>query len=90
MKFTGLTPTLFTRDIRGSVDFYVSALGFEHDGPDGSGVAFVRRDDAAWLAAVIELDTSRLELGGDLSLAKALLEGLHWALLLSPRLAQGH
>jgi uncharacterized glyoxalase superfamily protein PhnB len=45
MKFTGLMPTLYTRDIRGSVDFYVSTLGFEHDGPDGGGVAFVRRDE---------------------------------------------
>ena len=45
MRFTGLTPTLYTRDIRGSVDFYVNALGFEREGPDGGGVAFVRRDE---------------------------------------------
>ena len=45
MKFTGLTPTLYTRDIRGSVDFYVNTLGFEREGPDGGGVAIVRRDD---------------------------------------------
>jgi uncharacterized glyoxalase superfamily protein PhnB len=45
VKLTGLTPTLYTRDIRGSVDFYVNTLGFERDGADGSGgVAFVRRD----------------------------------------------
>ena len=33
MKFTGLTPTLYTRDIRGSIAFYVTMLGFTHDGP---------------------------------------------------------
>jgi DNA-binding HxlR family transcriptional regulator len=35
---------------------------------------------AAWFAAVIDLDTSRLEMGGDRSLAAGLLEGLHGAL----------
>ena len=44
MRFTGLTPTLYTRDIHGSVDFYVNVLGFEREGPDGGSVAFVRRD----------------------------------------------
>ena len=60
MKFHGLTPTLYTRDIRGSVDFYVNVLGFEHDGPDGTGVAFVRRDDVeitfAWPNAHMPFD----------------------------------
>ena len=45
MKFTGLTPTLYTRDIRGSIAFYVTMLGFTHDGPDSEGVALVRRDE---------------------------------------------
>ena len=44
MRFTALTPTLYTRDIAGSVDFYVNILGFEREGPDGGSVAFVRRD----------------------------------------------
>jgi uncharacterized glyoxalase superfamily protein PhnB len=44
MTLTGLTPTLYTRDIRGSVDFYVNTLGFEHEGADGGGGASVRRD----------------------------------------------
>jgi len=35
---------------------------------------------AAWLDAVIEHDTDRLEVGGDGSLARALLDGLHEAL----------
>jgi hypothetical protein len=35
MRFAGLTPALFTRNIRGSVDFYVNALRFTHEGPDG-------------------------------------------------------
>ena len=47
MRFTGLTPTLYTRDIPGSIDFYVNALGFSREGPDGSGVAFVRRGRSA-------------------------------------------
>jgi uncharacterized glyoxalase superfamily protein PhnB len=51
MRFTGLTPTLYTRDIHGSVDFYVSALGFEREGPDGGGVALVRRDDVTIMFA---------------------------------------
>jgi uncharacterized glyoxalase superfamily protein PhnB len=51
MRFTGLTPTLYTRDIRGSVDFYVNTLGFERDGPVGGGVAFVRRDAVAIMFA---------------------------------------
>ena len=40
MKFTGLMPTLYTRDIRrfGGVLRH-ARCGFEHDGPDGSGVA---------------------------------------------------
>jgi uncharacterized glyoxalase superfamily protein PhnB len=45
MRFTALTPALYTRDIRGSVDFYVNALGFTRQGPDGGGLAFVRRDE---------------------------------------------
>jgi uncharacterized glyoxalase superfamily protein PhnB len=61
MKFTGLTPTLYTRDIRGSVEFYVTALGFEHDGPDATGVAFVRRDGVeimfSWPNARLPFDT---------------------------------
>lgn len=51
MKFTALTPTLYTRDVRGSVDFYVNTLGFELDGPDGGGGALVRRDDVAIMSA---------------------------------------
>jgi len=34
----------------------------------------------AWLSAVIDGDTDRLELGGDCSLARTLLDGLHGAL----------
>lgn len=51
MRLTGLTPTLYTRDVRGSVAFYVTTLGFERDGPDGEGAAFVRRDDVTIMFA---------------------------------------
>jgi uncharacterized glyoxalase superfamily protein PhnB len=51
MKFTRLIPTLYTRDVRGSVDFYVNVLGFEHDGPDSEGSAFVRRDEVTIMFA---------------------------------------
>ena len=61
MRFTGLTPTLYTRDIRGSVDFYVTALGFQREGPDSGGVAFVRRDEVeimfAWPNAHMPFET---------------------------------
>lgn len=64
MTLIGLTPTLYTRDIRGSVDFYVNTLGFERDGGDGSGVAFVRRDEVeimfAWPNAHMPFDGPQL------------------------------
>lgn len=60
MRLNGLTPTLYTRDIQGSVAFYVAALGFTHSGPGVEGVAFVRRDDVeimfAWPNAHIPFD----------------------------------
>lgn len=51
MRLTGLTPTLYTRDVRGSVDFYVTTLGFQLDGPDGGSGAFVRRDEVTIMFA---------------------------------------
>lgn len=39
--------------------------------------AWALGSSAAWLDAVIERDTDRLEIGGDCGLAEALLEGLH-------------
>ena len=54
MRFTGLTPTLYTRDIPGSVDFYVNVLGFEREGPDGGSVAFVRRDEVEIMFGVAQ------------------------------------
>jgi uncharacterized glyoxalase superfamily protein PhnB len=60
MRFTALTPALYTRDIRGSVEFYVNALGFTRQGADGGGLAFVRRDEVeimfAWPNSHIPLE----------------------------------
>jgi DNA-binding HxlR family transcriptional regulator len=44
---------------------------------EGHPEAWVVGSLSAWFAAVIELDTSRLEIGGERSLATGLLEGLH-------------
>jgi DNA-binding HxlR family transcriptional regulator len=43
----------------------------------GNADAWALGSPAAWLDAVIERDTDRLEVGGDCSLAGALLDGLH-------------
>lgn len=50
----------------------------------GSPNAWVLGSSAAWLNAVIEHDTDRLELGGDCHLARSLLDGLHGALFEAP------
>lgn len=47
---------------------------------EGHPDAWVVGTSAAWLGAVVELDTDRLEMGGDARLASELIEGLHGAL----------
>lgn len=46
----------------------------------GGADAWASGSAAIWLHAIIEQDTSRLEMGGDCRLARALLEALHQAL----------
>ena len=59
MRFTGLTPTLYTRDIPARSTSTEHA-GFTREGPDGGGVAFVRRDEVeimfAWPNAHMPFD----------------------------------
>ncbi len=55
---------------QGAVESYVTTL-------QGQADAWVLGSPAAWLDALIERDTDRLEVGGDCSLARALLDGLH-------------
>lgn len=55
---------------RGAVGSCVTSL-------QGNADAWALGSPAAWLDAVIERDTDRLEIGGDCSLAGALLDGLH-------------
>lgn len=52
MKFTALIPTLYTQDIRGSVEFYSGQLGFEcGDADEDHGYAFVHRDNVTIMLA---------------------------------------
>jgi DNA-binding HxlR family transcriptional regulator len=53
----------------------------------GPADAWALGSSAAWLDAVIERDTSRLEVGGDCALARSLLGGLHEALFGDVRLS---
>jgi hypothetical protein len=46
----------------------------------GHADAWALGSSAAWLDAVIERDTGRLEVGGNCGLAGALLDGLHQTL----------
>ena len=50
----------------------------------GKPSAWALGSPAAWLGAVIEHDTDRLELGGECRLYRALLDGLHGALFRAP------
>ena len=47
---------------------------------EGDAGAWASGSASAWLGAVIEQDTDRLEVGGDCELATAILDGLHGAL----------
>lgn len=58
---------------RGAIGFCSTRLANNAD-------AWALGTPAAWLGALIEEDSDRLELGGDLHLARALLDGLHAAL----------
>lgn len=49
---------------------------------DGEADAWVLGRSGAWLDAIVDGDTDRLELGGDLRFARAIAEGLHRALFL--------
>ena len=51
---------------------------------EGPTDAWALGSPAAWLAALVERDTAALELGGDCSLGRGLVEGLHDALLGTP------
>jgi DNA-binding HxlR family transcriptional regulator len=55
---------------QGAVESCVTTL-------QGQADAWALGSSTAWLDAVIERDTDRLEVGGDCSLARALLDGLH-------------
>jgi uncharacterized glyoxalase superfamily protein PhnB len=53
MKITALVPTLYTRDVPGTVEFYTTVLGFESDDPeDDVTMAFVRHDDITIMVAL--------------------------------------
>ncbi len=51
----------------------------------GSAEAWVLGSFSAWLAAMIDQDPAQLELGGDGSLARALIKGLHGELFSVPK-----
>lgn len=53
MRFTGLSPVLYTHDIPGSVTFYRDVLGFVVDSfIEGKGWASVSRDDVTVMFSV--------------------------------------
>lgn len=51
---------------------------------NGDADAWALGTPAAWIAALVEADTDRLELGGDCRLARLLVEGLHRTLFGAP------